>query len=171
MLARYGPDDIPQIVFYLSGVASTLEQDVSAAYLFLAANYAAGDEVAVFGAGRGASAARVVVGLLAEAGLLKPGEVGRWARLWELYMEKVGWRRDDGAAEEGGGGSGRPGEEGFWKALLAHRSWRELDEMEGLRRAMWADVRVRVVGVWDTVGVSFHFFLNRWRGQNRTEFC
>ncbi|KAF4540294.1 protein of unknown function DUF2235 [Lasiodiplodia theobromae] len=152
MLARYGPDDIPQIVFYLSGVASTLEQDVSTAYLFLAANYAAGDEVAVFGAGRGASAARVVVGLLAEAGLLKPGEVGRWARLWELYMEKVGWRRDDGAAEEGGGGSGRPGEEGFWKALLAHRSWRELDEMEGLRRAMWADVRVRVVGVWDTVG-------------------
>ncbi|OJD29566.1 peptidoglycan binding domain containing protein [Diplodia corticola] len=134
MLARHGADDVPQIVFYLSGLASTLEQDGTAAYLFLAANYAAGDEIAVFGGGRGASAARLVAGLVTEVGLLKPGEVGRWGRLSELYTERVGWGRGEGAAEEGGGA------EGFWKGLLAHRSRWELDEIEGLRNAMWADV-------------------------------
>ncbi|OMP87224.1 hypothetical protein BK809_0007310 [Diplodia seriata] len=146
MLARHGANDVPQIIFYLSGLASTLEQDVAAAYLFLAANHAAGDQIAVFGGGKGASTARIVVGLLTEVGLLKPGEVVRWGRLWELYTERMEWGCGDGEVERG--------DEGFWKGLLAHRSRRELDEIEGLRDAMWVDVRVRVVGVWDTVGVA-----------------
>ncbi|EKG15560.1 protein of unknown function DUF2235 [Macrophomina phaseolina MS6] len=123
MLARHG-DDVPQIVFYVPGLGTTVEQDVASAYLFLAANFTLDDEIAVFGAGRGATVARLVVALVTEAGVLRAGEVGRWRDLWGLWT-----RRDRG--KEG---------TSFWKDVLTHRSRGELDAIEELRGKTWTGV-------------------------------
>jgi uncharacterized protein (DUF2235 family) len=52
------------------GTGSGLSEHVREAYGFLAHNYAAGDEIFLFGFSRGAYTARSVAGLISQAGLL-----------------------------------------------------------------------------------------------------
>ncbi|GME59164.1 hypothetical protein GTA08_BOTSDO03904 [Neofusicoccum parvum] len=155
MLARHAPiDDVAQIVFYQSGTSSSstsssnidadgpLAADIAAAYHFLATNFSPGDpaagvpadDIAVFGAGRGALVARAVVALVTEMGLLRAERLGLWGRTWRLYSSR-------------GTGGGT-----FWGDVVAMRTRRELEDIEEVREAMWMGVGVRVVGVWDTVG-------------------
>lgn len=159
----HGDDAAAQIVYYQSGASSSssptpswllrggrtlsagIEDDIAAAYHFLATNYSPGtdggggggsvaaDEIFVFGASRGALVARAVVGLVTEMGLLRRERLGLWGRAWGLW-------------------AGRKGATAFWKEVVALKSAGELAEIEEVREGMWAmGVRVKVVGVWDTV--------------------
>ncbi|KAL1623030.1 hypothetical protein SLS56_008441 [Neofusicoccum ribis] len=160
MLARHAPiDDVAQIVFYQSGTSSSstsssnidadgpLAADIAAAYHFLATNFSPGnpaagvpaDDIAVFGAGRGALVARVVVALVTEMGLLRAERLGLWGRAWRLYSSR-------------GTGGGT-----FWGDVVAMRTRRELEDIEEVREAMWMGVGVRVVGAWDTVRIENAF--------------
>ncbi|EOD44691.1 putative peptidoglycan binding domain containing protein [Neofusicoccum parvum UCRNP2] len=111
MLARHAPiDDVAQIVFYQSGTSSSstsssnidadgpLAADIAAAYHFLATNFSPGDpaagvpadDIAVFGAGRGALVARAVVAL---ALALDEHRAAFKPALWHLdprYLSKTG---------------------------------------------------------------------------------
>lgn len=121
-----------------------LAADIAAAYHFLATNFSPGDpaagvpadDIAVFGAGRGALVARAVVALVTEMGLLRAERLGLWGRTWRLYSSR-------------GTGGGT-----FWGDVVAMRTRRELEDIEEVREAMWMGVGVRVVGVWDTVSGS-----------------
>jgi uncharacterized protein (DUF2235 family) len=90
---------IPQIVYYHSGVGTSdaldrvaggavglgLSRNVRDAYAFLAANYAEGDEIFLFGFSRGAYTARSVAGVIGWTGLIHKGDMDDFALLWEGY--------------------------------------------------------------------------------------
>jgi len=130
--ARNG--DIPQIVYYQSGVGTGgdlfsklggggvglgLSRNVRDAYAFLANNYADGDEIFLFGFSRGAYTARSIGGLIGYAGLIHKRDMDRFSTLWEGYR-----LRDKVASTD--------------------------------PRPQFADrhdpVAIKCVGVWDTVG-------------------
>ena len=131
---RRGDKDIAQIVFYQSGVGSEgdiigklgggglglgLGRNVRDAYSFICNNYAAGDEIFLFGFSRGAYTARSVGGLIGYAGLLGKADLDRFNNLWAGYR-----LRDKGAHDDARD-----------KFADRHRG-----------------VRVRCIGVFDTVG-------------------
>jgi uncharacterized protein (DUF2235 family) len=99
--------EIPQIVYYQSGVGSGgdlinravgggigagLSRNVRDAYSFLSNNYCDGDEIFLFGFSRGAYTARSISGLIGYAGLLHKRDMDRFANLWEGYRlrDKLG---------------------------------------------------------------------------------
>ena len=100
-------DRNPQIVFYSRGLgavsgiqkytaggfASHIKEEIEDAYMNIAANYVEGDRIYLFGFSRGAVIARVVAGLISNAGLLLSGDLDRITDIWKLY-ENGG--RDDG---------------------------------------------------------------------------
>jgi len=128
-----GPEEIPQIVYYHSGVGTGdafdralgggagvgLSRNVRDAYAFLANNYCDGDEVFLFGFSRGAYTARSIGGVIGYAGLLHKKDMDRFAVLWEGYRLR--------------------GKQG------------QVDP-----RPQFPDrhspVRIKCIGVWDTVG-------------------
>ncbi|HEX6995268.1 MAG TPA: DUF2235 domain-containing protein [Gammaproteobacteria bacterium] len=125
-----------QIVFYDKGVGTGnftdkivggasgvgLTENIIDGYRFLGNNYAAGDEIYIFGFSRGAYTARSLAGLIALAGILKPEHLGRdLRRVIEIC------RSDVERAEK-------------------------QDEIRKLDCARHEEVRIRCVGVWDTVG-------------------
>jgi uncharacterized protein (DUF2235 family) len=99
-----------------------LSQNVRDAYRFLVEKQAAGAEIYVFGFSRGAYTARSLVGFLNFAGLLQPGDVGAIDEAYRAYRFK-----DD--AKRAGSFNG---------SQAAARARK--------------DVRVRFLGVFDTVG-------------------
>lgn len=95
-----GGKEIPQIVFYQSGVGSEgdifdkikggglglgLSRNVRDAYTFICNNYCDGDDVFLFGFSRGAYTARSVGGLIGYAGLLGKNDLDRFMQLWDGY--------------------------------------------------------------------------------------
>jgi uncharacterized protein (DUF2235 family) len=125
--------EIPQIVYYHSGVGSGdlvdrvvggsvgigLSRNVRDAYAFLAHNYCEGDEIFLFGFSRGAYTARSVGGLIGHVGLLRKRDMDDFAVVWESFR-----LRD------------KPGH----VDVLDHF---------GERRH---PVPIKCIGVWDTVG-------------------
>src|SRR4051812_37129074 len=122
--------DIPQIVFYQSGVGTGgdlasrvaggalglgLSQNLRDAYAFVCNNYCDGDEIFLFGFSRGAYTARSVGGLIGYAGLLGKRDLDRVLELWKGYKE------------------------------------RNPDTLKGFD-TRFKDVTIKCVGVWDTVG-------------------
>ena len=122
--------NVPQIVFYQSGVGSEgdivdkikggglglgLARNVRDAYTFICNNYCDGDEIFLFGFSRGAYTARSVGGLIGYAGLLGKRDLDRFMALWDGYRT--------GSKDKPNGFADR------------HK-----------------DVEIKCIGVWDTVG-------------------
>tara|TARA_R110000850_G_C9990205_1_gene466943 strand:+ start:5081 stop:6331 length:1251 start_codon:yes stop_codon:yes gene_type:complete len=129
-------DGISQFVGYEPGVGSEpgngigggafgsgLDRILISGYRFLANNYLPGDEIYIFGFSRGAYTARSLAGLIGLAGMLRPSSLGHVLEgVIEIY-------RSDDSRED--------------KRL-------QLQQIGSNER--YADVSIRCVGVWDTVG-------------------
>lgn len=133
-----------QVVFYDPGVSSEggflsrlrggatgkgLEKNIRDAYGFLVENYEPGDEVFFFGFSRGAYTVRSTVGMIRNVGLLKRANIGKLSEAFALYRRRHKDSHPDAPASE--------------KFRADHSQ----------------EVKVKVVGVWDTVGalgVPFH---------------
>jgi uncharacterized protein (DUF2235 family) len=132
-LESRGGNEIPQIVYYHSGVGTGdildramgggvgmgLSRHVRDAYSFIANNYCDGDEIFLFGFSRGAYTARSIGGLIGYAGLLHKHEMDRFASLWESYRLR-----------------GKPG---------------HVDILNQFPQRHFP-IKIKCVGVWDTVG-------------------
>ncbi|EPS35160.1 hypothetical protein H072_11575 [Dactylellina haptotyla CBS 200.50] len=132
---------IPQIVYYQSGVGTGnvtwydkvkqgstgvgLDENVSTAYNFLCNNYSAGDDILLFGFSRGAYTARALSGLIIEAGILPPGAMVLFPKMLKAYKQRL-------------------------KTPFTGESWFEKYKDE--YGHMYHDVKIKFVGVWDTVG-------------------
>jgi Uncharacterized alpha/beta hydrolase domain (DUF2235) len=99
-----------------------LSRNMLEAYRFLSLNYQPGDGIFIFGFSRGAYAARSLCGFLSAAGLLRPD-------MCDLDNQ------------------GRA-----WKYYRTKPKKRFPADKEHLRRLTHADLRVRFLGVFDTVG-------------------
>lgn len=141
--------------------SATLEPNVAAAYQFIAANYSPGDpdakppvppdEIFIFGFSRGAYTARTVAGLITKMGLLRAEELSLFPRAYEIYRKK-----DTTAVnvENHGYDKSRDIIKKLWTWAGAVKNKESgPEEIWQLRKAMHdGPVKVKVVGVWDTVG-------------------
>lgn len=93
-------------------------------YDFISNNYEAGDELFFFGFSRGAFTVRSVVGLVCNVGVLLAQHMPLFPEMWKAYRAHK---------------SSEPFTESAWYK----------NNKEKLRLK---EVRVKVVGVWDTVG-------------------
>lgn len=94
--------------------------------MFLANNFEMGDEIFLFGYSRGAYTARAVAGLISAIGLLKKGSLHHFHTLYEAFQN----RKDDPVEFET-----------LLSQLESRHHWAPLTE-----------VKIKVVGCWDTVG-------------------
>ena len=129
---------VPQITFYDKGVGTGgpldrilggasgagLTANVVDGYRFLANNFVSGDEIYLFGFSRGAYTARSLAGLIGMAGLLAPIHLGG-----AFTKEVLGIYRNK-ALEPG----------------------QKREKAAGLKLDRHEDIRIRCLGVWDTVG-------------------
>ena len=124
-----------QRTFYHRGVGSNrwerirggafgfgLSRDVCDTYRFLVQNYQPGDELFFFGFSRGAFTARSTVGLVRNAGILRPEHIDRVGEAYALYRSRTTTNTPRGR-----------------EATLFRRSYSY-------------EPRIRFIGVWDTVG-------------------
>ena len=107
------------------GIGWGLDNDVCQIYDFISNNYVQGDELFFFGFSRGAFTVRSVAGLVSEIGVLSSQHMSHFPEMWKAYRENT-----DGQA--------------FRKS-----TWYQ--QNQGKLR-LTTDVRIKVVGVWDTVG-------------------
>jgi uncharacterized protein (DUF2235 family) len=129
---------IPQLVHYQKGVGTDkkrwwdkyfggglgygLSQNVQECYHFLVRNYEPGDEIFLFGFSRGAYTVRSLGGLLRNCGLLKREHEKRVEEAYERYRDRDNGRHPNAP------------------------------EMRAFRRAFSHEPKVKMMGVWDTVG-------------------
>jgi uncharacterized protein (DUF2235 family) len=99
-----GSDGVPQVVYYQEGVGNRgfldeyvggyagfgVDLKIRDAYLFLAANYAPGDDIFLFGISRGGFVALAVSRLLGRFGLPPKSELDRWPKIWRAYRDGAG---------------------------------------------------------------------------------
>ena len=130
------PDGTPQVVFYHEGVGTSAGLDhvtggafgvglsklIEDTYRFLVDNYVDRDDLYFFGFSRGAYAVRSTAGLIRNCGILQKLHADRFPEAYGLY------RRDDADAEPEG------------------------REAIAFRRAFSREVKIKFIGVWDTVG-------------------
>ena len=128
---------IPQIVYYDLGVGTGniidritggvlgegLEDNIYDAYRFLLANYELNDEIYLFGFSRGAFTARSIAGMIRKCGILKRSAVDKYMEAKALYHSEV-----------------HPNDP---RAVDFRRAWSISPE---------DPVRIKFIGVWDTVG-------------------
>lgn len=144
LCAAKGKDGKPQLVYYEVGVNGFLgglfgqgiDENIRLAYEWLVENYNDGDEIFIFGFSRGAFTARSLAGLVAREGILKAGAPIGLAELFDRYKTKTGndqtiWSLKD---KEAAGDTSKLTEQEKW--LLKYSQ----------------PAKVKVVGVWDTVG-------------------
>jgi uncharacterized protein (DUF2235 family) len=106
------------------GIGLGLDVDVCQIYDFISNNYKPGDELFLFGFSRGAYTVRSVASLVCDVGVLSAVHMSHFAEMWKAYRENI---------------NGEPFRKSTWY----------LDNKEKLGLT---DVRIKVVGVWDTVG-------------------
>ena len=102
-----------------------MDVEVCQIYDFISNNYEPGDELFFFGFSRGAFTVRSVAGLVGDIGVLSAVHMSHFAEMWKAYRENT-----DG--------------ESFKKT-----PWYQQNK-DKLR--LTGDLRIKVVGVWDTVG-------------------
>ncbi|KAF2118172.1 hypothetical protein BDV96DRAFT_488040 [Lophiotrema nucula] len=140
------------------GTGSGLAENVIEAYNFIVLNYEPGDEIFCFGFSRGAFTARAVAGLVTDIGVIRPQDMQLFPEIYRSYMsneeglpfrETQAWRdfvhgklTKKGKELEAQGGTWGPKEHAEAWEIHAHGNL-EISE---------ASRKVRVVGVWDTVG-------------------
>lgn len=134
-------------------------------YRWLCENYEIGDQIYIFGFSRGAYTARSVVGMLRTAGVLKREHINRADEAMQIYRRREGGRADNVRAT----------------AFRAQYAACSVDpnllivrpqDARGREERM---LRVRYLGVWDTVGalgvperIPFASIINR---QHRFHDC
>jgi uncharacterized protein (DUF2235 family) len=142
LCAATSKDSKPQLVYYDVGVngflggvfGQGLDQNIRLAYEWLIENYNDGDEIFIFGFSRGAFTARSLAGLVALEGVLKAGSPIGLAQLFKRYQkgnEESIWTLKD---KEAAGDISKLTDEEKW--LLRYSQ----------------PTKVKMVGVWDTVG-------------------
>lgn len=169
-----------QIVYYDSGVGTGnltsserrrqggtgagLAENVIEAYNFIVQNYEQGDEIFCFGFSRGAYTARAVAGLVSDIGVIAPISMQFFPELYSLYQtndEGVDFRETKAWKWFTEGKLSKKGEElkaqGVDVTKTGLEDLRRLAEVWEIRPhgelAISEDSRkVKVVGVWDTVG-------------------
>ncbi|KAL8826278.1 MAG: hypothetical protein Q9170_007466 [Blastenia crenularia] len=147
-------DGVPQVVFYEPGIGSEgtflnrivggataqgLSQNIRETYAFLANNYSNGDEIYLIGFSRGAFTARSVAGLVGGIGLLTKSGLPALAEIFKDFQH----RRDPNYKPA------NPDVPFPRKPSASDPRYRETMEREGFTRL---GIRVKVVGVFDTVG-------------------
>lgn len=153
-------DGVPQIIHYDEGVGTGpldkhtggmfgtgLVENVREAYRFLVFNYDPGDEIFVFGFSRGAFSARTFVGFLRHVGPLRRLHVGRIDEALELYKARLD-------RKTGAGDALRRFRASYADAVCigaADDAWR-CANVPGYAKGSSPELRVRYLGVWDTVG-------------------
>ena len=141
--AKSKKDGRPQLVYYEVGVngflggvfGQGLDENIRLAYEWLVENYNDGDEIFIFGFSRGAFTARSLAGLVALEGVLKAGSPVGLTELFTRYKKGNSvdsiWTLKD---KEASGDIGKMTPQEKW--LLKYSQ----------------STKVKVVGVWDTVG-------------------
>jgi len=127
------PNSLSPLFNFLGGLGWGLDNDVLQAYEFITKNYEPGDEISFFGFSRGAFTVRAVAGLLCDVGVLSAVHMPRFPALWEAYRQNT---------------SGEPFRSSTWYRNYA-------------KELRLIDVRVKIIGVWDTVGALASTFDNR----------
>lgn len=146
-----------QVIFYDEGVGTApgqeltggifgegLEQNLYDAYRFLIFNHTPGDEIYVFGFSRGAFTARSFVGLIANSGIPGRHHAGKVNEALQLYRK----RKDTAAYRE---------KMNRFRLEVGPEICVSAEE-DGWRRLQVQNytsppaLRIRYVGVWDTVG-------------------
>lgn len=137
-----------QIVFYSAGVGASvdgrslwqgmtgadLDDNLLEAWTFLNLNYEPGDQLYLFGFSRGAYTVRSLAGLLRKIGILRRAHIDQAGEALALYRtRKLGV--DSAEAES------------FRRAHAI--AW---PRMTGMFTAPPVDLRIRYLGIWDTVG-------------------
>ncbi|ORX96874.1 peptidoglycan binding domain-containing protein [Basidiobolus meristosporus CBS 931.73] len=168
-------EKVPQIVYYQSGVGTgslthvdkarqgafgdSLAENVCEAYNFLANNWGPGDEIFLFGFSRGAYTARSLAGFICQVGLLTPLLMDHFFEVYSIYksrgdltFEETAWAQGELIAGELGT---VPPQQGAPRPSYGTR-------LSYLRKAAHEHVKIKVVGVWDTVGSLRGF---NWFGQ------
>lgn len=137
-------------------------------FTFLVFNYEPGDEIFVFGFSRGAFTARAFVGMVRQVGILQRKHATRIGDAVELYNQH------------------KPGEGHNLEPLLRFRAelsaqlcideeedaWR-VKNVPGYRTGAAAVLRIKYVGVWDTVaaiGVPTDFFFAKHANKDEQYF-
>jgi len=143
LCAAKGKDNKPQLVYYEVGVngflggvfGQGLDENIRLAYEWIVENYSEGDEIFIFGFSRGAFTARSLAGLVALQGILKAGAPIGLTELFARYKKGNSvdsiWTLKD---KEASGDTGKMTPQEKW--LLKYSQ----------------PAKVKVVGVWDTVG-------------------
>jgi uncharacterized protein (DUF2235 family) len=106
------------------GLGWGIDDEVCQLYDFISNNYEQGDEIFFFGFSRGAFTVRSAAGLVCDIGVLSAVHMSQFGEMWDAYRANT---------------SGKPFRESAWY-------------LENKGRIQHVDVRVKVVGVWDTVG-------------------
>lgn len=121
---------------FTGGLGWGLDVDVCHIYDFICNNYEPGDELFFFGFSRGAFTVRSVASLVCDVGVLAAVHMSRFGEMWAAYRANT---------------DGDPFKKSSWY----------LDNKEELGLS---DVRIKVVGVWDTVGALV-------RNAGHDEYC
>jgi hypothetical protein len=111
-----------------------VSKNVTQAYEWLIDNYEDGDDIFIFGFSRGAFTARSLAGFITKYGLLQPGAPLSVPQMYERYQ----------AAEE----------KTIWKlnAEVKQGTCDEHSDMEHWMVKYARCIKIKMVGVWDTVG-------------------
>ncbi|KAI0442205.1 peptidoglycan binding domain-containing protein [Xylaria telfairii] len=149
---------VSQVVYYQSSVGTgsltvvnkaravgeSLAEKVCEAYNYLANNWSPGDEIFIFGFSRGAYTARSLAGTICEVGLLTPLMLDHFYDIYLAYrnrgpkkLERTQEARGDGLSQN------------------SLNCWRARDlgtRIDFLRRSTHDYIKIKVVGVWNTVG-------------------
>lgn len=113
-----------------------MDHDVCQIYDFISNNYEEGDELFFFGFSRGAFTVRSVASLVCDIGVMTSVNMTHFAEMWKAYQANTG----EGVGE------------------FRQTKWYR-DHAETLG---FMDVKVKVIGVWDTVGALVRDTLHRW---------
>jgi uncharacterized protein (DUF2235 family) len=159
LCASKGKDGKPQLVYYSVGVngflggvfGQGLDENIRLAYEWIIENYNDGDEIFIFGFSRGAYTARALAGLIAIDGVLKAGAPIGISELFERYRkgdEESIWTLKD---KEAAGDVGKLTEQERWLLKYAQPT------------------KIKVIGVWDTVG-SVGLEAGNFPGISRSSF-
>lgn len=158
-VSRFDKNERPQFIYYDEGVGTTaterltggmfgrgLTEKILEAYHILVLNYEPGDEIYVFGFSRGAFTARSFVGLLRNAGIMSRRSLQHIREAVRLYVSRSA--------------DSSPNSERARQFRYKHcpklcvpgdSEWRAVaypgDKVEGV-----TELRVRYLGIWDTVG-------------------
>lgn len=145
MVAPIDPHGTPQLSWYDTGVGTRwsdrirggalgigLDSNIRQAYQWLIEQYEPDDELFLFGFSRGAYTARSLAGLLVRCGLLWPGASINVPRLFQRYRLRTATP--------------------LWKLVRRRDRNEHISPDDQYLLANVRQVRIRTIGVWDTVG-------------------